>query len=102
MHGPMNVRFVNINYYCSFNIETYSEESLTLVRHVCSHKTNLSQNKNNCNAEDYIYIYIYIYIYCHKVIELFSLLHRACCQVTQLLYQPLHIYKIYKIFTLKH
>jgi len=31
-----------------------------------------------------------------------SLLHRACCRVTQLLYQPLHIYKIYKIYTLKH
>jgi len=29
----------------------------------------------------------------------FSLLYRACCRVTQLLYQPLHIYKIY---TLKH
>jgi len=26
---------------------------------------------------------------------LFSLLYRACCQVTQLLHQPLHIYKIY-------
>ena len=37
----------------------------------------------------------YIYIY-------FFLLHRACCQVTQLLHQPLHIYKIYKIYTLKH
>ena len=33
---------------------------------------------------------------------LFLLLHRACCQVTQLLHQPLHIYKIYKIYTLKH
>jgi len=33
---------------------------------------------------------------------LFSLLHLACCQVTQLLYQPLHIYKIYKINPLKH
>jgi len=32
---------------------------------------------------------------------LFSLLHRACCRVTQLLHQPLHIYKIYKIYTLK-
>ena len=29
---------------------------------------------------------------------LFSLLHRACCRVTQLLHQPLHIHKIYKIF----
>jgi hypothetical protein len=29
------------------------------------------------------------------------LLHLACCQVTQLLYQPLHIYKIYKINPLK-
>jgi len=26
----------------------------------------------------------------------FSLLHRAYCQVTQLLYQPLHIYKFIK------
>ena len=34
-------------------------------------------------------------------IYFFSLLHRACCRVTQLLYQPLHIYKIYKIYTLK-
>ena len=33
---------------------------------------------------------------------LFSLLRRACCQVTQLSHQPLHIYKIYKIYTLKH
>jgi len=27
---------------------------------------------------------------------IFSLLYRACCQVTQLLYQPLHLYKFYK------
>jgi len=33
---------------------------------------------------------------------LFLLLHRACYRVTQLLHQPLHIYKIYKIYTLKH
>ena len=32
---------------------------------------------------------------------LFSLLHRACCRVTQLLHQPLHIYKIYKILHIK-
>jgi len=35
-------------------------------------------------------------------IFLFLLLHRACCRVTQLLHQPLHIYKIYKMYTLKH
>ena len=37
--------------------------------------------------------------------SVFLLLHRACCRVTQLLHQPLHIYKIYKIYkiyTLKH
>jgi len=33
--------------------------------------------------------------------EIFSLLHRACCRVTQLLYQLLHIYKVYKIYALK-
>jgi len=33
---------------------------------------------------------------------LFLLLHHACCRVTQLLHQPLHIYKIYKIYALKH
>jgi len=33
--------------------------------------------------------------------HLFSLLHRACCRVTQLLHQPLHIYKIYKIVHIK-
>ena len=33
---------------------------------------------------------------------IFSLLHRACCWITQLLYQLLHIYKIYKIYTLKN
>ena len=33
---------------------------------------------------------------------LFSLLHRKWCRVTQSLHQPLHIYKIYKIYTLKH
>jgi len=32
---------------------------------------------------------------------LFSLLHRACCRVTQLLHQPLHIYKIYKNLHIK-
>ena len=32
---------------------------------------------------------------------LFSLSHRACCRVTQLLHQPLHIYKIYKILHIK-
>jgi len=35
------------------------------------------------------------------LIVLFSLLHRACCRVTQLLYQLLHIYEIYKTYTLK-
>jgi len=34
--------------------------------------------------------------------RLFSLLHRAYCQVIRLLHQLLHIYKIYKIYTLKH
>jgi hypothetical protein len=33
--------------------------------------------------------------------QLFSLLHRACCRVTQLLHQPLHIYKIYKNLHIK-
>jgi hypothetical protein len=33
---------------------------------------------------------------------LFWLLYRACCQVTQLLYQQLHLYKMYKIYKLKH
>jgi len=33
---------------------------------------------------------------------LFSLFHRACCWVTQLLHQPLHIHNIYKMYTLKH
>jgi len=37
-----------------------------------------------------------------KIFGIFLLLHRACCRVTQLLHQPLHIYKIYKIYTLKH
>ena len=32
---------------------------------------------------------------------LFSLLHHACCRVTQLLHQPLHIYKICKILHVK-
>jgi len=41
------------------------------------------------------------FLYCSNFIFLllFLLLHRACCRVTQLLHQPLHIYKIY---TLKH
>jgi len=42
MRGPMNVTFFNINYYCSINIETYSEKSLNLVRHVCSHKISMA------------------------------------------------------------
>jgi len=33
---------------------------------------------------------------------LFLVLHRASFWVTQLLHQPLHIYKIYKIYTLKY
>jgi len=33
---------------------------------------------------------------------LFLFLRRACCRVTQLLHQPLHIYNIYKIYTLKY
>ena len=38
----------------------------------------------------------------NSVIDFFLLLHRACCRFTQLLHQPLYIYKIYKIYTLKH
>ena len=34
--------------------------------------------------------------------NLFLLLHRACCWFIQLLHQPLHIYKIYKTYTLKY
>jgi len=37
----------------------------------------------------------------HDEFFLLLLLHGACCRVTQLLYQPLHIYKMYKIYTLK-
>jgi len=33
-------------------------------------------------------------------LETISLLRRACCRVTQLLHQPLLIYKIYKIYKL--
>ena len=33
---------------------------------------------------------------CVYYINLFSLSHRACCRITQILHQPLHIYKIYK------
>jgi len=33
--------------------------------------------------------------------KLFSLFHPACCRVTQLLHQPLHICKIYKILHIK-
>ena len=44
--------------------------------------------------------YTYIYMHDHKQpTHLFTLSHRACCRVTQLLYQLMHIYKIY---TLKH
>ena len=32
---------------------------------------------------------------------MFLLLHRACCRVTQLLHQQLHIYKMYKILHIK-
>ena len=32
---------------------------------------------------------------------LFSSLHRACCRVTQLIHQLMHLYKIYNIYTLK-
>ena len=39
---------------------------------------------------------------CMYVCIIYILLHRACCRVTQLLHQPLHIYKIYEIYTLKH
>ena len=68
MHGPMNVKFVSINYYYSVSIETYSEESLKLVWHVCSHKTNISQNKNHRNAE----INMCQNIRCHKRTEIQS------------------------------
>ena len=35
------------------------------------------------------------------IINLVLLLHRACCRVTQLLHQLLHIYIIYKILHIK-
>ena len=60
----------------------------------------------------FIIIYIIIYLIIHLtllniylniiVAFLFLLLHRACCRVTQLLHQRLDIYKIFKIYTLKH
>ena len=37
----------------------------------------------------------FVEIQCEGIF-IFPLLHRACCRVTQLLHQPLHIYKIYK------
>jgi hypothetical protein len=41
------------------------------------------------------------FIQLQKLPSVFSLLHRACCRVTQLLYQPMHIYKIYKTLHIK-
>jgi len=35
-------------------------------------------------------------VYYMKLRDVLSLLHRACCQVTLLFYQPLHIYKFIK------
>jgi len=43
-----------------------------------------------------------VYIGGQSLKLVFLLLHRACCRVTKLSHQPLHIYKIYKIYTLKH
>jgi len=31
-----------------------------------------------------------------NILTIFSLLYRACCQVTQLFYQPLHLYEFIK------
>ena len=33
--------------------------------------------------------------------DIFSFLHRACCRFTQLLHQPMHVYKIYKRLHIK-
>jgi len=52
---------------------------------------------NNFKVKKFLTIFFILYYFL-----LFSLLRRACCRVTQLLHQPLHIYKIYKIYTLKN
>jgi len=38
----------------------------------------------------------------HISVHVIRLVDKLKCVVTQLLYQLLHIYKIYKIYTLKH
>jgi len=42
-----------------------------------------------------------IYVYINQIIAFISLLHRACCRVTQLVYQLMHLYEKLHIKTLK-
>ena len=54
------------------------------------------------HTHTHIYIYICVCVCVCVFFFLFPLLHRACCRFTQLLHQPLHMYRIYNIYTLKH
>ena len=57
----------------------------------------------NVKTQLSLYLFLSPHMKCTTIyMYLFTLLRRACCRVTQLLHQPLHIYKIYKIYTLKH
>jgi len=50
----------------------------------------------------YNIVFLMMNIRCSKHVEdIFSLLYCVCCRVTQLLHQPLHIYKIYNILHIK-
>ena len=61
-------------------------------RHSVSRETNLTSCSHDITTNKYG---------SNNLHFLFSLFHCACFRVTQLLHQPLHIYKIYKILHIK-
>jgi len=98
MHGPMNVKFA-----CGTRSSFWQRWSRRRVAILKGSKMITSR----CLSVLCFIVFFWIvmqFVPNSKqpfLIFLFSLLHRACCRVTQLLYQLMHIYKIYKIYTLK-
>jgi len=64
---------------------------------------NAGEERQLCCAGASLFdIYIFIRYALQKFVTMFEMHRKQYPLITQLLHQPLHIYKIYKIYTLKH
>ena len=82
-HWPRSIIFFCFLSHPLLSFARFSSTCLSFYTPADSNLMQLSQ------------LLLFLYVMCvqsSSIFFLFSLLHRACCRVTQLLHQPLHIY----------